>query len=71
MVMQPLPLNKLELPPPAAMSMALPLLRLERQMLSLTPASRRVAMRRHCRWRLEKLLPAVFSHVTMRQMQHW
>jgi hypothetical protein len=53
------------------MSMALPLLRLERQMLSLTPASRRVAMRRHCRWRLEELLTAVFSHVTMRQMQHW
>jgi hypothetical protein len=53
------------------MSMALPLLRLERQTLSLTPASRRVAMRRHCRRRLEKLLPAVFSHVTMPQMQHW
>jgi hypothetical protein len=41
--------------------MALLLLRFERQMLSRTPASRR----------LEKLLPAVFSHVTMRQMQHW
>jgi hypothetical protein len=71
MVLQLLPHNKLERLLLVVIWMVLLLQRLEQQMPLLTAVSRRVAMRRRCRWRLERLLPAVFSRVTMPGQRHW
>jgi hypothetical protein len=71
MVLQLLPHNKLERLLLAVIRMVLLLLRLEQQMPLLTAVSRRVAMRWRCRWRLERPLPSVFSHMTMPGQRHW
>jgi hypothetical protein len=71
MVMQLLLLSKLGQLLLAVILMVLLLLRLEQQMPLLTAVWWCVAMRRHCRLQLERLLPAVFSHVPMPGQRHW
>jgi hypothetical protein len=70
MVLQVLPHSKLERLLLVVIRMVLLLRRLKQHLPLLTAVWRRVGTRRRCRWRLDRLLPAVISHVRMPGQRH-